>query len=160
VGGRSPSAHELRKSRTVVSSSFDRLAGQIDSEGDLMCCQGTQQCTCSYYTCQCNCCAECIWRRRERERSAQRTTQRREAPPSPGGLPAPRRSDRHPRRHSRRRHPLIWTTAWSTSVDGPRASPGVSLALPDQKRRRHDRGWSFVGGHELDAVRALGERPG
>jgi hypothetical protein len=85
VGGRSPSAHELRKSRTVVSSSFDRLAGQIDSEGDLMCCQGTQQCTCSYYTCQCNCCAECIWRRRERERSAQRTTQRREAPPSPGG---------------------------------------------------------------------------
>ena len=49
-----------------------------------MCCQGTQECTCSYYTCQCKCCAECIWRR-ERERSAQRTTPRRKAPPSPGG---------------------------------------------------------------------------
>jgi hypothetical protein len=43
----------------------------------------------------------------------------------PRRLPAPHPSDRHPRRHSRRRHPLIWTTPWSTSVDGPRASPGV-----------------------------------
>jgi hypothetical protein len=50
-----------------------------------MCCQGTQECTCSYFTCQCNCCAECVWRRQERERSAQRTTPRREVPPSPGG---------------------------------------------------------------------------
>jgi hypothetical protein len=50
-----------------------------------MCCQGTQQCSCSYHTCRCVCCAECIWRRREREGSAQRATPQREAPPSPAG---------------------------------------------------------------------------
>lgn len=52
-----------------------------DSEvGDFMCCQGTQQCTCSYHTCRCVCCAECNWRRSQRERSEQPTTPPSEAP--------------------------------------------------------------------------------
>ena len=33
-----------------------------------MCCQGTQQCTCAFYTCPCHCCAECNSRRAQRER--------------------------------------------------------------------------------------------
>jgi hypothetical protein len=61
------------------------LAGQIDSQGDFVCCQGTEQCTCSYNTCRCVCCSECIYRRRLRERSAQEAGPQREAPPSPAG---------------------------------------------------------------------------
>jgi hypothetical protein len=59
----------------------DRLA----LKGDFVCCQGTPQCTCSYHTCQCHCCAECNWRRHKREESAQRATPQREAPPSSAG---------------------------------------------------------------------------
>jgi hypothetical protein len=57
----------------------DTLIGRIDAQEDLMCCQGTEQCTCSYWTCTCVCCPECIYRRRERERKAQRETPQRKA---------------------------------------------------------------------------------
>src|SRR5580658_4026895 len=43
-----------------------------------MCCQGTDQCTCSYYTCRCVCCAECISRRNQRARASSEQT-----PPPP-----------------------------------------------------------------------------
>jgi hypothetical protein len=47
-----------------------------------MCCQGTQECTCAYYTCRCVCCAECIWRRNQRESASGQTPQQQQAAPS------------------------------------------------------------------------------
>jgi len=110
VVGRSPSPYELRKSRTVVSSSFDRLAGQIDSERGLHVLPGDSGVHLLLFHLPVR-----LLRRVHREEARAGAARAADDPAARGAavprrLPAHRSSDRHPRQHPRRRRPLIWTT--------------------------------------------------